>query len=636
MMLVIKNKIITVSMKKNGTDVIISDNIRKERFVLDEKTRYVSSKVERFDDKPFSFDAVFGKSSKVSLAGSGKAEKQNKNSIVCTYKTKSGNIKLTWILEEDRLRVFADCNIENCATALTLPGTFRLEKGKDFTSAVPNGQGILHTGKGIGFYRPLQIQGHSHGRSLDMFAQTSGKAALITITESDSDAVLHWEKTSQGKINLMWVQHASMGKLSYTREAVLMFTPPDITSICKKYRAYEIEKDRFKTWEEKIKDRPNIENIFGACRVFLGYQHDEKLDYLASFKKLKKMGIDKAIVYPVYFGNTQDDKDFKKNGIAKWTDLRKIVPDLQKMGYSCGSFIYIVDGPVKKGEKKLEDFALDNKGKPILHWEIKALKWFVYSNAKRFSWARRMIENESKGLEMVHYDVLTTTKIKEDYNSLHICDARGDTESRKKLLEYTADKKMYISSEGFWGRMTKYYDIGNTKYYNALGGDEYCVVPMTMLVYHDSAYQTWWEVDNYNNPEHQSQWNRGFTRRFNVGGGHAHLQACSDALMGVNPDIFPFGKQYNFVPHSYPENYYYSFRLEQPEVREAIELAKPVMKLNKKIGKLEMVDFKLHRADGSIQESVFADGTRVIANFANVALEAPKAGLIQPETWITL
>ena len=57
------------------------------------------------------------------------------------------------------------------------------------------------------------------------------------------------------------------------------------------------------------------------------------------------------------------------------------------------------------------------------------------------------------------------------------------------------------------------------------------------------------------------------------------------------------------------------------------------MALNEKIGKLEMMEHKLHRPDGAIQESVFADGTRVIANFSNVHLEADGADLLPPESW---
>ena len=192
-----------------------------------------------------------------------------------------------------------------------------------------------------------------------------------------------------------------------------------------------------------------------------------------------------------------------------------------------------------------------------------------------------------------------------------------------------------ISSEGFYDRMTPHYDLCNSKYPFALGGDEYCVVPMTMLCYHDSAYHTWWEVDNYNNPHHRSQWGRGYKERYAFAGGLPRLQACMDALMGTPPDLYPFGRQYNYIPNNHPDFYFYRYTIDDPEVRTAIEYAKPVLKLNARIAKQELVEHHLHHPDGGVQETVFADGTRVIVNFSNVPLEAPGVGVLPAESWVT-
>jgi hypothetical protein len=246
-----------------------------------------------------------------------------------------------------------------------------------------------------------------------------------------------------------------------------------------------------------------------------------------------------------------------------------------------------------------------------------------------------MLEEKVGQLDAVHFDVLTCANLREDYHPLHRRDARVDRDNRREMLQYAADKGLIVSSEAFWDRMTPYYDLGSTKFAHVLGGDEYCVVPMTMLVYHDSACHLWWEVDNYNNPEHRSQGERGYSPSLYWGGGAPRLQSAIDALLGAPPDIFPFGYQYNFVPHEQPKKYMYRFRLEDQSVQDAIACAKPVMALHARIGKLEMTEHILHTPDGAIQETVFADGTRVIANFANVALEAPGVGLLAPESWVT-
>jgi len=58
-----------------------------------------------------------------------------------------------------------------------------------------------------------------------------------------------------------------------------------------------------------------------------------------------------------------------------------------------------------------------------------------------------------------------------------------------------------------------------------------------------------------------------------------------------------------------------------------------VLKLNKRTAKLEMKELNILKPDGSLQESIFADGIKVAANFANVPQEVKGAGLLEPESW---
>jgi hypothetical protein len=622
-MLTVKGKLLELSMKENGTGVIIKDTLKDIRWYLDESTRFAARDVIRFCEDIYS---------KVSLLGQGEAKKVNENTIVSSHSTKAGRISLRWVMEEDRLRIFAEAGHEDSVTAFSLPGTFRPAEGETFVSAIPISQGILHNGKGPSFYKNLPLAGHSN-LSMAMFGQSVKKGSLVTIAETESDATLVWEKTKEGKVNLFWLQYPSMGKLAYTRETVIFFAGPDLTSICKTYRKYEIEKGRFKTWEEKISERPVLKKLFGAAVVYMGYHGDTELDYTACLKKLKACGIDRAYVYPVLMKTTQPF--VFKNGSRKINaiDIRKHLSLIHKLGYTAGSFILITEGPKGKGKNSKKGLKFTPEGDLVFHWGMRGRTWYGYSLWKRLAAARNMIDREHRGFDGVHYDVLCSRPLEEDYSKVNRTDAHEDFLNRKEIMSYAADRNMLVSAEGFRDRLTPYYDLGNSKIAHVAGRDEYCVVPMTMLVYHDSAYQTWWEVDNYNNPEHRSQFSRGYNRNFYWGGGFVRIQSAMDALYGTPPDIFPFGLQYNFVPHNHPNIYFYKNRIEDESVREAVEYAKPVMKLNKRIGKLEMTELKLHRPDGTVQETVFSDGTRVIANFANVALEVPGTGVIPPESW---
>lgn len=617
-------------MSEDGSGICLTDRVRGERWTLDDRTRHVSSEAARYAQEHWAAPQVGRDGSPVFAVTRGRAEQCGDNSVLTTFETPAGRLAMRWVMHPDRVVVTVDP--AECAgvSSFTLPGAFRPDGGS-FLSAVPNCQGILHTGKGPEFYRPRWGQGVD-GFTLDMFGQISSRGALVAIAETELDATLHWEKALDGDVRVMWRQERSMGEVSYRREVVLMAADPDLTAVCKAYRRYEIEKGRFRTWDQKIEQRPVAEYLFGACLVFLGYWNDPDTDYAAGLRSLKASGIDKALVYPLYHNTTQDCSGAIDGA---WIDQRGIVPICDELGYLPGGFIYITDGPEGDGENRWRDLRLNESGKPHLYWEMNGLKWYSLSYEERFKWAKRFLDGEMRDLAWVHYDVLTCPPFFEDYSPAHRGDARSDAEWRLRILDYTAGKGWIVSSEGFWGRAASHYDLGNTKLTNPVGRDEYAVVPMTMLVYHDSAFHTWWEVDNYNNPEHRSQYERGYQDRYPFIPGQPRVQSAMDALMGTPPDIFPFGRQWNLVPHS-RDLYFYNRGLQDSLVQESIERAKSVMALNSRIGRLEMTGHTLHTSDGALQETRFADGTRVIANFANVPLEAPDAGTLQPESWTSI
>jgi hypothetical protein len=620
------NKKIAVEISDDAGRVCLTDVVRGLTWVLNPDTRLVSSGIERFEQEPYACEQIGRFKDNISILRNGQAKYSGSDTIITTWQTPFGPVRFLWKLKADRLELYAESDGDDCPGGLALPGCFEPQDGSGYLCAIPNGQGILHTGKGPAFYLPKWGWG-TDGFTLSMFGQITDKSALLSIVETDADAVLHWEKTSENRIRVFWRQEPSMGTLRYTRQAVFFLTEPNLTSLCKQYRSYEIEKNRFKSWEEKIESRPILSELFGSAVIFTGYCYDSKTDYAASLKKLKSLGIDKAFVYPLLY-HINLPKDNVAN-IPQPNDERMALAELlQELDYLGGSFIYLNDMPTDDPKRLI----LDNKGNPKLYWQMKGVKWYCLNGEEKFSQARQIIDDHHSQLQGIHYDVLTCPPAFEDYHPAHLADGKADLETRRKILDYTTEAGLLVASEGFNGRMSSHYDLGSTKYSQALGGDEYCIVPMTMLVYHDSAYHTWWELDNYDNPEHLCQYGKGYLRRFPWGGGNARLQSAMDALMGTLPDLFPFGMQYNLIPHS-TDLYYYKRSLDDPAVREAIECAKPVMALNRRIGKLEIIAHKLHRSDGAIQETVFTDGTRVVANFANVALESLDAELLPPQSW---
>lgn len=158
-------------------------------------------------------------------------------------------------------------------------------------------------------------------------------------------------------------------------------------------------------------------------------------------------------------------------------------------------------------------------------------------------------------------------------------------------------------------------------------------VPMTMLVYHDSAVHDWWELHNYNNTLYGQ-----FQHASNLGNkeeGHPREKAAMDALYGCPPNVFAFGRQYYWV--GFPERKTDSFTvsLDDTRVKEALAIALPVAQLHRRIGRLEMIAHEFLSADGAVQATTFADGTRVIANFAPEPREVPGHPTMAATSWRT-
>lgn len=631
-MLTLRGEALALTMDVGGENVTLTDLTRQVVWRLDQRTRLASREVAWKDDAKYTPTERSRPDSPVHVLQRGRATRLDARTIEAEHPSAGGTVKLRWRMERDRLCVSALTNLPQPATSLMLPGAFVPADEPTCRTAVPNGQGMLYSGRGPAYCRPLQSYSHAWGRSLDMVAPLASRGGLVCVAESALDATLWHEKDDTGPPRATWLEHASLGEGRYERQVVILPCDPDVTAACKTYRRYEIEQGRFKSWDEKLGDRPHLDRLFGAAMIFLGYFHDDELDYADSFRRLHAMGIDRAFVYPLLMNTTLDLTEAMG---VRGTDVRQLCPLIEELGWLGGSFIYVVDGPLHDPDNPGREHLIGTDGKPKLSWQVRDLKWYKYSAAKRLDVARRMIEQDHRALRGLHYDVLTTHTM-EEWNPAAPMDARACAENTRQMLELATDAGLVVSSEGFWGRMTPHYDLCNTKFIEAVGGDSFCVVPMSMLVYHDSAYQTWWEVDNYNNPEHRSQGNRGYRRPHPEYGGRAPLQAAWDALMGTPPDIFPFGLQYNFVPHSHPEFYTYRYRLEDAAVQQAIAAAKPVMQLNRRIGKLEMIEHRLHHESGALQETVFADGTRVLANFANVALPLPGqagGGELPAESW---
>jgi hypothetical protein len=494
-----------------------------------------------------------------------------------------------------------------------LPGSFA-PQGEPLRLLLPVMQGMLWDGRGPAF-NALRGEAHHLGFSMPWLGYLGTSGGLLVTAETADDAQWWFGKDPAGRTWASGLQIASLGALRYERAARIYATEPDIVAIAKQYRRKVIEQGRFKSWEEKVAERPYLERLFGALMAFIGYCQDD-LDYAAEARKLKAYGFDRALLYPGRFNMYY--QDIHMGGLPPIDLPPATTRAILEMGYDLAPWSWLNEGLDDGSQRMRRMFRRDPAGEITPHWSIDDQQWYQVCYSFLVDNQKGPLEGEIASMTWDHFDVLACVPGIECYvtdHPNHLGRPMTRTESKewvRKVFRLDQQYNRIVSSENFNDSFSLEYDLGSVKAWPQYGPWPFWPVPLTMLVYHDSLIHSWWEVHSYNNG-----W-RGRTRgpqMFEYGGGRPRLMAAADALMGCPPDVFPFGAQYGYSGCG-KETFLYRYRFEDPEVQIALREALPVARLHRRIGRQELVHFKFLSEDGYLQETAFADGTRIVANFS--------------------
>ena len=513
--------------------------------------------------------------------------------------------------------------------ALSMPGSFAPLYGcKKYL--LPVMQGMLWTGKGPYTDRILR-NGQHVGFSMQMYGVLSEYGGLLCAAEESVDSRWRYVKDKQG-YRVYNIAVSSLGKMAYDRTIRFYFTDNTVTAAAKRYRRFVMDAGRFVSWEEKIAARPAVGRLFGALMCYIGYLQDD-IDYAAELKKLKKMGFERALVYPCAF-NTYNT-DFRMGGLPPIRLSHEQIAEIKAMGYDVSPWSWLNEAIVGRGH---DDMFIENADKERLFgWKIDDFEWYKVCPSVIERRAAAAEAGEFSDMTWEHFDVLTCATVGECYAKSHghekPLSRKDELAAVRRTLKHAADcgeGGRFVSSEGFNDLFSKEYDLGSVKAWPQYGPWGFWPVPLTSLVYHDSMIHSWWEVHNYNAPYFNGA---PETDMFEYGGGMPDLQSALDALTGSPPDVFPFGAQYAWTGRG-RETYVYRFRFEDRCVQYALKKALPVARLHKETGMLEMTDFTFLSADGWLQRTVFGGKIEVTANFSNRLIpDVPDIGEMPPRSW---
>jgi hypothetical protein len=602
-MLSLNTPTMIVMVNENGSALKLLDKKRGTEWQLDGKSLVYGSVKRNVRNDPL------GENLPLLPVSARQAES---GELVITYRAGGAQVDY-WILANDD---YLDIRLVSPSAEigyLSLPGSF-LPAGEKLKLLLPIMQGMLWDGRGPEI-NLIRAEGSHLGFSMAFTGFLAESGGLLVTAETRDDLRWWFGKDTQGRMWVTPLQISSLGSLRYERVARIYVTDADITSLAKQYRRKVIQQGNFKTWEEKIAERPALERLFGALMTFIGYCEDD-VDYVDGCRKLIAYGFDRALLYPSRFNIYYPD--IRMGGVPAINLAVETVEAIKTLGYDIAPWSWLNEA-LDTGNEIHKWMRRDQENQIIPHWAIDDQQWYQVCHSFVEGYQNRVLQTEINDQTWDHFDVLACVPPMECYALDHdhhlgrYLSRSEDREWIRRVFQSDLAAGRMVSSENFNDAYATELDFGSVKAWPQYGPWPFWPVPLTMLVYHDSMIHSWWEINNYNNP-----W-RGRTSMldnlFEYGGGRPRLMAASDALMGCPPDVFPFGAQYGYTGRG-KETFLYKYRFEDPEVQLALKAALPVTRLHRRIGKQEMVHFKILSEDGYIQESAFADGTHIVANFS--------------------
>ncbi|MGW8178433.1 MAG: hypothetical protein ACWGQW_06665, partial [bacterium] len=125
----------------------------------------------------------------------------------------------------------------------------------------------------------------------------------------------------------------------------------------------------------KLEECPSLSGLFGAVLIQLGYLQDDDADYASAFQKLKKMGVEKAYVYPTGYFNLNGGNELYPG--YPWIDLdAETVKVIDELGYKHAPWLWLNE-ILDSSPFFSDDLTLQTEdGSKSRHWKIGELEWY--------------------------------------------------------------------------------------------------------------------------------------------------------------------------------------------------------------------------------------------------------------------
>ena len=505
-------------------------------------------------------------------------------------------------------------------TALQFPNPFVTEAGTYLV--VPMNEGISYPveDKTINTTRLVAYGGH--GICMAFWGVTDGEQGHMAIIETPDDAAIAIKRLD-GNLCIAPEWEPQKGFFGYTRKLrYVFFDKGGHVAMCKRYREYAKQVGRFKTLAQKRKENPNVDLLIGAVNVWCWEN-----DALAIVREMKSAGIDRIL----WSNRTSPEAIKAMNEIdGVLTSRYDIYQDLMDPKVVAEKLRGLHSDWTQAGWP--DDIMLDENGDWRKGWQVRGNDGEMYPCAvlcdeQAIKFARQRVPEELKTHPSLcrFIDTTTASPWRECYHPDHPMTRGQSRHWKMELLRYMSDDMKLVAGsetghdaavpfvhyfEGMLslgpyrvpdsGRdMRRIWDTVPESVAKFQVGHKYRL-PLWELVYHDCVVSQWYWGD-YNN-KLPAIWEK--RDLFNI-------------LYGTPPMFMFDRKSWSQNKDRFAESY------------------KNICSFVRTVGYSEMTDHVFVTPDRTVQQTEFADGAAVLANFGDKPYRLPDGKELKPMEFYT-
>ena len=500
------------------------------------------------------------------------------------------------------------------SSTLSYPHPFVTEAGTYLV--VPMNEGISYPVEDESISPRRLIAYGGHGICMGFWGATDGSAGQMAIIETSDDVAIAIDRYD-GRLCIAPEWHSQKGQFGYERRLrYVFFDDGGHVAMCKRYRRYAQEIGLLKTLEEKRQENPNVDLLMGAVNVWCWER-----DALPLVREMRSLGIERIL-----WSNRKEPDTIKAmnemDGVL--TSRYDIYQDLMDPAVFPKLRGVHPDWPT---EAWPDDIMLDENGQWRTGWRVRGKDGVMYPcsvlcDKLAPEYARQRIREELKThpYQSRFIDTTTATPWRECYHPDHPLTRSESRHWKMELLRVVSEEMGLVTGaetgheasvpyvhyyEGMLslgpyrvpdaGRdMAKIWDEVPDRVARFQLGHRYRL-PLWELVYHDCVVAQWYWGD-YNN-KLPALWDK--RDLFNI-------------LYGT-PPMFMFNRQ---VWEKNKDRFAQSY--------------KNVCSVARMVGYSEMTDHRFLTPDRDIQQTIFANGTRVTVNFGDGVYTLPDGSEVPP------